>query len=74
MLFTVVNFLQGNDYTWSRCTKAGDGDPYKSDNHKLRFPLDKTKALTEIELAFNDPTYVGQFTELEFENAALQGK
>ena len=74
MLKHKTPFLKGNDYIWSHCTKAGDGAPYKSGSLKLRFPFDETKALTEIELAFNDPANVGHFTELEFENAALQGK
>ena len=60
--------MKGEGYTWSRCTKSDDGDPYKMGDNKLRFPFDRTKALTEIELAFNDPTTIGQFTELEFEN------
>ena len=61
-------FLKGENYTWSECTTAGNGAPYDIGNDQLRFPFDGTEKLTEIELAFNDPESVSQFTELEFEN------
>ena len=67
-----ILFLKGENYIWSNCTTAGNGAPFEIDNHKLRFPFDGTKKLTEIELAFNDPAEVSHFPELEFENA-VQG-
>lgn len=63
--------IQGDNYTWSDCTNAANGDPYRISGYRLRFPFDNAPPLTEIELAFNDPKSVGQFTELEFET---QGK
>ena len=66
--------IKGDDYLWSHCTNAGDGAPYVKEGHVLRFPFPDATAITEIELAFNDPDSVGQFTELEFENAEPEGK
>ena len=66
--------LKGEDYTWSHCTKAGNGAPYNAGNLELRFPFDGYPAITEIELAFNDPNAYGEIPELDFENAFVEGK
>ena len=67
----LLNHFKGADYTWRKCTKSGDGDPFQAPDSKseyaLRFPLENADRVTEIYFEFNDPNQVGQIAELEFD-------
>ena len=67
----LLNHFKGADYTWRKCTKSGEGDPFQAPDSKseyaLRFPLENADRVTEIYFEFNDPNQVGQIAELEFD-------
>ena len=76
---SLLQMIKGENYIWSQCTKDGYGTPFAFAgvvkgthvDNRLRFAFPNSPAITEIELAFNDPTHKASIPYIEFENPVV---